>query len=304
MSEEPAVSVIIPTHDRPRFLAEAIASVLAQRRLPEQLIVVDDGGAGEVSEALQASGGPRAVAVSVVRGPGRGPGAARNVGLAQAEGELVAFLDDDDVWHPAKLELQVQQFAAAPSLGVLGTGIASGTRPPPRASAVSRGKARPVPFDSLLKANRLPMSSVVARRACLAECEGFDESLELAQDWDLWLRAALRWPVAMLEAPLVGYRRHGGQRSADAQAMRWWEGEVLRRVLARGLPGPRLEAIARRRLAWSQVRLGKLLSGAGEAELARQRFREAVRLSRWSLPAWLGLMRCSLTAGAPARAGS
>jgi glycosyltransferase involved in cell wall biosynthesis len=301
-----SVSVILPTHNRPRLLAEAVGSVLAQQRQPEQLIVVDDSSTGEPARVLEGLGRPCTAGVTVIRGPGRGPGAARNAGLRAAQCDLVAFLDDDDLWHPRKLELQLPAFERAPSLGVLGTTAAGGPGLPQTGSAqagASRGgRLRAVALGSLVRANRLVMSSVVARRACLEGCGGFDESLALAQDWDLWLRAARNWQVAALTVPLVCYRRHSGQRSADAAAMRWWEGEVLRRALARGLPGRRLEGIARRRLAWSHLRLGRLLSGVGEAELAREQFREATALCRWSPLAWLGLVRCGLAARAPARA--
>jgi hypothetical protein len=153
----------------------------------------------------------------------------------------------------------------------------------------------------MVRANRLVTSSVMARRDCLEECGGFDESLPLAQDWDLWLRLAQRTEVALLAEPLVCYRRHGGQSSAAAMAMRSWEGEVLRRALKRGLP-PTLQGVTRRRLAWSHVRLGRLLARAGETELAREEFREAMALWRCNPAAWAGVMRCALDKGTLARA--
>jgi glycosyltransferase involved in cell wall biosynthesis len=303
-----SVSVILPTHNRPRLLAEAAGSVLSQQRPPEELIVVDDSNAGEAARVLEGLGRSCAPGITAIRGPGRGPGAARNAGLRAAQSELVAFLDDDDVWHPRKLEMQLPVFARVPSLGVLGTALAGGPGllevGSAQAGTAQEGRLRAVAVGSLVRANRLAMSSVVARRACLEGCGGFDESLVLAQDWDLWLRAARNWRIGVLAAPLVWYRRHSGQRSADAAAMRWWEGEVLRRALARGLPDRRLEGIARRRLAWSHLRLGRLLSGVGESDLAKEQFREATALCRWSPLAWLGLVRCGLASRAPAGARS
>ena len=94
MADRPTISVIIPTRDRPLFLTEALRSVLAQHLRPDQVIVVDDGGAGEARRIADLVGASDSVATAVVEGPGRGPGAARNAGLRAAKGELVAFLDD------------------------------------------------------------------------------------------------------------------------------------------------------------------------------------------------------------------
>jgi hypothetical protein len=155
-------------------------------------------------------------------------------------------------------------------------------------------------LGALLRANRLVASSVIARRDCLQQLGGFDESLPLAQDWDLWLRVGEKWEVAVLPEPLVFYRRHAEQRSIDFVEMRYWEGEVLRRALARGLPSRWLRGVVRRRLAWSHVRLGRLLAGRGEVGRAREEFKEAMDLFRWSPLAWAGLIRSALARGTPA----
>jgi glycosyltransferase involved in cell wall biosynthesis len=311
VADRPTISVIIPTRDRPLFLAEALRSVLAQHLRPDQIIVVDDGGAGDAGRVVTGVWGRACPPVMVIEEPNRGPGAARNAGLRAAKGELVAFLDDDDLWRPGKLARQTRWFAARPSLGVLGTGCMawgvarrtglpqeSCSTPMPRSA---RAGIRCIPLAAMVRANRLVMSSVMARRERLEECGWFDESLPLAQDWDLWLRLAQRTEVAMLAEPLVYYRRHGDQRSAAVMAMRSWEGEVLRRTLARGLP-PRLHGVARRRLAWSHVRLGRLLARAGETELAREELGEAMALWRCNPAAWAGVMRCALDRRTLARA--
>ncbi len=310
MPDLPSISVIIPTRNRPAFLAKAVGSVLTQTLLPQQLIIVDDGDyeAGTSSSTCSQVSQDRAdekIEIAVIPGPGRGPGAARNAGLAVASGELIAFLDDDDLWFPDKLELQARCFAGYPALGLLGTGHVTGreSRAESRASRQVRAYGH-APLHSrismvspaaLTRANRLIASSVMARRDCIAQCGGFDESLSLAQDWDLWLRAVVTWQVALLPMPLVYYRRHSDQRSADLMQMRYWEGEVLRRALARGLPGTLLKGVARRRLAWSHIRLGRLFARRGDADRAREEFRKAMGPLWYNPAAWMVMVRYAQT---------
>nr|NIQ98622.1 glycosyltransferase [Gemmatimonadales bacterium] len=117
MVDLPTISVILPTRDRPEYLLAAVGSVLAQRVLPTELLVVDDGSGEDALEALGPLSKDSKVPSRVLAGPGRGPAAARNVGLREAAGELVAFLDDDDLWLPQKLEWQLGWLAERPKLG-------------------------------------------------------------------------------------------------------------------------------------------------------------------------------------------
>ena len=96
----PAVSVIVPTHERPDFVAEAIASIRAQTRPPEEVVVVDDGSSEESASRVAAL----ASDLTYVWQPKAGRSAARNEGVRRARNELLAFLDDDDLWLPDHLE--------------------------------------------------------------------------------------------------------------------------------------------------------------------------------------------------------
>ena len=306
----PTISAILPTRNRPRLVVEAAASVLAQRLPPDELLVVDDGSAGEARRALGPLLGGARFPVHFLRGPGRGPGAARNVGIEAAAGELLAFIDDDDLWRPEKLLWQVERLAVRPGLGVLGTGVVRTDRPASlrRRAVGESARWRPISMEALIRANRLAMSSVVARRRCFEEVGGFDEGLSLAQDWDMWLRVAESWEVAALSAPLTVYRLHGDQRTAEQSALRRREAEVIGRALARGAvdraaaAGKGLRGVARRRLAWAHCRLGRRLLREGNMEGAARELRESFSLFAVNPVTWGALARCALARRAPAEA--
>ena len=283
----PTISVIIPTRNRPEYLRAAVASVSAQSYLPMEVLVVEDGvGAAEALREV--------AAVRVLSGRGAGPGAARNMGLQAARGELVAFLDDDDLWHPEKLAWQVEWMARRPGLGALGTGALRLRNPVVPGALRKPSRLRRISRAALVRANRLTTSSVLARRECLEACGGFDESLSLAQDWDLWLRLSPRWPVAVVPAPLAVHRLHAEQRSARQVEMRRHEAQVVARVLE-AEPGWWLRGVAQRRLAWAQCRWGRALLRANEPHRAAEALRESLSLYPLLLPAWSALARCALS---------
>lgn len=110
----PLVSVVVPTHNGERFLAETLSSILAQTHPPLEVIVVNDGSEDRSVEIASSFGDP----VRIVGQPRGGPASARNLGIGSARGSFIAFLDHDDLWNPRKLELQMAAFAAQDSLDV------------------------------------------------------------------------------------------------------------------------------------------------------------------------------------------
>ncbi|MBX3375542.1 MAG: glycosyltransferase [Phycisphaeraceae bacterium] len=196
----PRVSVIIPTYDSAAWISDAIGSVLAQSSPPHEIIVIDDGSTDDTASRVAAFG-PR---VRYVRQVNRGVAAARNRGASMAEGELIAFLDADDVWHPRKLEIQQRALAASPSFALVGTHTFAwpGEVPDVHATAL----VHPVTWSQLVVRNRLTTSSVLVRRDALPGPAPFDEHLHGPEDLDLWLRIAERGRIGLIKAPLVGYR--------------------------------------------------------------------------------------------------
>src|ERR1044072_7097933 len=112
MTEQPLVSVIIPVYNGARFLLAALESVFAQTYRPFEVIVVDDGSADDSGRIAQSFSG-----VHYIRQANQGVAAARNTGIEAARGEFYAFLDQDDLWTPEKLRLQIQHMLNHPDLG-------------------------------------------------------------------------------------------------------------------------------------------------------------------------------------------
>jgi glycosyltransferase involved in cell wall biosynthesis len=202
----PQVSVIIPTYNRAGPVQDAVASVQAQTFRDFEILVVDDGSTDGTTAALAAIPGIR-----VVRGETRrGVAAARNLGIAAARGEWLAFLDSDDRWQPEKLARQMAYLTAYPELLLSQTEeiwVRRGVRVnKPRTHKKTAGW---IFLPSLARCMISPSAAMVHRKL-LADHGGFDEDLPAAEDYDLWLRLTWRYPVGLVDEPLVIKR--GGHR--------------------------------------------------------------------------------------------
>lgn len=192
-----SVSVVLPTFNRASFLRDAIASVFTQTRPPEELIIVDDGSTDGTPQLVNFYlNHPCRPRVTYIRQSNRGPAAARNTGIAKSQCDVVAFLDDDDVWHPQKTERQLAVLQMRPDVALLGCGT-------DLVRGRENGKVIPIGVVDLLWRNRLLTPSVMARRSVLVEAGGFAEDLRHAEDYELWLRIASKKPCALLDERLV-----------------------------------------------------------------------------------------------------
>lgn len=204
----PAISVLMSVRDGAPWVAEAVASVLAQTDGDWELIVIDDGSTDATPDLLAAV---RDARLRVHRQAPSGLTPALNRALALARAELIARLDADDRALPERFARQRAFLAARPEVGLLGTGAreidGAGrdvrvVRPPTDDAAIRR---------VLIRANPFVHSSVMARRALVERAGGYDERLPVAQDYDLWMRMAALTGLANLDEPLV-VRRLGARR--------------------------------------------------------------------------------------------
>ncbi|MDQ4142413.1 MAG: glycosyltransferase [Actinomycetota bacterium] len=209
-----SVSVVIPTRNRRSLLGRALRSVLAQQGIEQEVIVVDDGSTDGTADYVDSLADRR---VALVRHEeSLGVTAARNAGIAAASAHWVAFIDDDDVWAPAKLHAQLKALESTPAARWACTGAVLvdldlrvlGPQPVPTQSDVG---------DLLLARNVIPggASGVLAAADLLREVGGFDLGLSRLADWDLWIRLGLRSPCASAPQTLVAYVVHPGGMAHD-----------------------------------------------------------------------------------------
>lgn len=192
MSGGPVISVVVTTFQRRALVANALAGVFAQTVRDREVIVVDDGSTDGTSEFL------RTQPVSVVSLPHSGnPAVTRNAGLRRAIGELIAFLDSDDVWRRTALAELAAALHEHPEAG-----FAYCNYEPPLAPAPPLPLVGDV-FDQLLDLDFIMTSGLLVRRSVADTVGEFDPWLRLAEDWDYWLRVAARFPGAYVPRPLL-----------------------------------------------------------------------------------------------------
>lgn len=193
------ISVIIPTYNRAWVVRDAIDSVLGQSHADFELIVVDDGSTDGTARVLGAYGDR----LRVIRQDRGGVSAARNRGIAASSGALIALLDSDDLWLPDKLAVQADFFHKNPAALICQTEeiwIRNGLRVNP---GKKHRKASGMIFERSLELCLVSPSAVMARRDLFDIVGLFDENLPACEDYDLWLRVGSRFPVYLIDRPLI-----------------------------------------------------------------------------------------------------
>jgi len=290
----PAVSVVIPAFRVAQYIAETLDSVLAQTFQDLEILVVNDGSPD--SDALRAAVAPYRDRIVFLEQPQGGPSKARNTAIAAARGELLAFLDGDDLWAPAFLASllatleQPDTVLAWADSRPFGPGAATAslmtTAPPAGECDVA----------ALLTARCVVITSTaVARRRDVVEAGGFDETLHRCEDFDLWLRLATRGRLRYTREVLGRRRLHAASQSASPAAMLRAQIAVRRRFVTTVPVSDdvrRLSEEADRRCE-AEIALGEghRLLAAGDAHGARQELtRAAQALPSLKLAATLRLL--------------
>jgi hypothetical protein len=210
------LSVIIPAFNAERFIGKAIQSVLDQTYRCHEIIVIDDGSTDRTKEVLKTFDGK----IRCLYQQNKGPSAARNAGMQVAQGDLICFLDADDLWTPEKIKVQCEFMEQNPDIAFVcsdheefdadGIVLESFLRKKEKTLGPNIIGKNPVKdaFKMLLMMNFISTPTVMLRKSCLEKTGLFDESLWSIEDRDLWLRIAAHFPIACLPGVFCRRRVH------------------------------------------------------------------------------------------------
>lgn len=242
MTAQPRVSVVIPAYNAEAFVRQTIESVLAQTYANLEVIVVDDGSSDSTRRIAEAIDDPR---LKVLSGPNRGVSHARNWGVREARGDLIAFLDADDYWFHPKLKIQVSRLDEARDLLAVGC-LMRYESPDGRVLGVA-GQIAGAAELSLVASGHLmpfPLSSALFRRSAIQEVGGFDEELPKTvqvEDLELLAMVASAGPITCIDEVLGVYRIHSHSASASRFAQQRVGTRYVRAKLAAHAAGDRLD---------------------------------------------------------------
>ena len=242
---QPLVSVVIATYNGERHIAQTLQSVLGQSHSRVEIIVVDDGstdGTVEAVNALQAT-------LRVIQRHNGGVSSARNAGAAVAQGELICFLDQDDIWHPEHLAGQLRTLAAWPDAGGVFSPClhwhpgAQGYEPPDALWPESFSDDIEPEFSGWIYHQFLVdcwalTSATTLRKSVLLEHGAFNEALPYSEDWELWLRLSRKIQLVQRKGPPVLYRQHPSQGSRRYRERDYRCELLLSTASAHGLTSP------------------------------------------------------------------
>ncbi len=210
----PLVTALITTFNRSAFLKKAIESVLAQTFRDFELIILDNSSTDDTEEVIKGFGDKR---IRHIRHEPMNISQARNLGVREARGEYIAFLDDDDEWLPHKIEVQVNFFERAAEdialvygafIKIDSEGNELGVRRPTLRGKVLKGLIYQDDFTG-------SASNPMIRRSVVMELGGYDEKVVSGEDWELYLRIADKYRVDFTLDPVVRIRSHEGPRLGD-----------------------------------------------------------------------------------------
>jgi GT2 family glycosyltransferase len=275
------VSAIVPTRNRAALLSGALDSIYAQNgigdRFDIEAIVVDDASTDSTPEVVRRFPEARYIRLTTCRGAS----VARNMGIAAGRGVFVAFLDDDDIWLPHRLTAQVPILESRLEAGAVYSQarVQEGAEEllwPDAGRAVS-GQI----FGALLREDFLSVPCVLVRRQAFEVCGLFDETLETAEDWDLWLRLSFRLPFLYVPGPVAVVRQSSDGKHFSAVASGRYE-PTIQRIVERALavlPDAGAHAGMKREVrARVEMTIAERLSHIGQHEAARPHLLTALQL--------------------------
>lgn len=211
----PKVSVVIPAYNAMKYLPETVESVLKQTFTDFEVLIINDGSSDHIVQWAFGLVDPR---VKLISQKNQGLPGARNTGIAQAQGEYIAFLDADDLWEQTKLEKQVCCLEDNPTVGLVHTWMVLVDEHGKSTGRVMTFNAEGDVWKQVVEKNVIACPSVMVRRSCF-DVGVFDRNLRSVEDWDMWIRIASRYPFAVIKEPLAYYRQLPSSMSKNCQVM-------------------------------------------------------------------------------------
>lgn len=206
------ISVIVPTYNRAGFLKIAVESVLQQIYQDFELIIVDDGSIDGTKEYCETIDDIR---IKYIYQFNRGPASARNNGIKNAKGEYIAFLDSDDKWCDNKLQIQINEMMTQSSYLLSHTEeIWYKGKRLIKPKKIHKKRSDDI-FKQSLKLCSISMSTVMIKKELIKKIGLFDETLEVCEDYDYWLRVTAYYPVLLIDKPLT--IKQGGHYDQQSQ---------------------------------------------------------------------------------------
>lgn len=283
MSPSPRVSVLLTCYNHLAYLPAAYHSVLDQTWSDWEIVAIDDGSTDGTREWLRAHADR---ATLVFNEPNLGTYASLNRALQHSKGDLVAILNDDDLWAPEKLKRQIALLDRHPKVGLVHTdgafinGTGATIEGSPLGFAFPRTETGDVLLD-LLYANKIIASAALVRRECFDRLGGFNPEYFGSGDWEMWLRIAEQWDIGFCDEPLTFYRVHGANAShkldriwKDDQRLREWIRARADAYAERGYEPARLRAA----IAHNEACLGTVRTLNGDPAGGREAYFRSIRL--------------------------
>ncbi len=269
----PSVSVNICCYNSEKFIKETIQSVLAQTFKDLEIIIVDDGSKDQTREMIHSFKDPR---IKYFYQENQGLSASRNRALALSSGEYIAILDHDDTWEPDKLELQAKLLGEKPEVGlVYSDALMTGENRKDISFFSINSPHRGKVTEILIRRNFIPCPTVLMRKSFMEQIAPFRTDLQIAEEYEYFLRLSLVCEFDYINMPLAKYRLHPGNASKDLIRLGREEILVLKGLIGKGNNGELNNAI-RHGLFLSELSLIKNLIQTGERHSARQEIRTSI----------------------------
>ena len=279
----PRVSILLTCYNHIKYLPPCLEGVRNQTFTDFEILAIDDGSTDGTREWLSQQPDIRCI----FNETNLGTYETLNVGLAEAKGELIAVLNDDDLWEPTKLQRQIEVLDSHPKVGLVHTGGTFIDGQGNRIEGNPLGFAFPR-FETgdillgLVYENKIIASAALARRVCFDQVGKFNSAYFGSGDWEMWFRIAEKFDVGYVDEPLTHYRVHGANASHKLEKI-WRDDEALRDWIA-----PRIKDLgsrfpssdAQKAQAFNFAALGTVRTLNGNSQQGRQAYAQSIRLDR------------------------